>query len=99
MTRHKDALDAALATVEEIGGIAALRAEMDAFRNLRLLVYAKYPQLQRDYPNQWIAMSEDGLLAFGDSHDAVMKALRESDVDMSDVVLEYINTEDSVFIL
>ena len=99
MTRDKAALDAAVATFQEKGGIATLRAEMDAFHNLRLTLYAEYPQLKRDYPNQWVAVNQMGVLAFGDSQDEVMTVLSKSDIDTSDVALEYISTENSVFIL
>ncbi len=99
MTHDKAALDAAVATFQEKGGIATLRAEMDAFHNLRLLLYAEYPQLKKDYPNQWVAINEMGVLASGDSQREVMNALSESDIDTSDVALEYINTENSIFIL
>ena len=99
MTRDNAALDAAVATFQEKGGIATLRAEMDAFHNLRLLLYAEYPQLKRDYPNQWVAINRTGVLASGDSQDEVMKTLRKSNIDTSTVALEYINTENSVFIL
>ena len=99
MTRDKTALDAAVATFEEKGGIATLRAEMDAFHNLRLLLYTEYPQLKKNYPNQWVAINETGVLASGDSQREVMNALRKSNIDTSDVALEYINTKNSVFIL
>lgn len=93
-----EALDAAIAAFEEMGGGVALRAELEAFQNLRLLVYAKYPELQREYSNQWIAMNEDGVLASGESHDAVMDAIREQGIEMSDVALEYIDAESSVLV-
>ncbi len=94
-----EALDAAIAAFEEMGGGVALHAELEAFQNLRLLVYAKYPELQREYSNQWIAMNEDGVLASGESHDAVMDAIRDLDMDMSDVAFEYIDAEGSALIL
>ena len=97
--QRREALDAAIIAFEEMGGGAALRAELEAFQNLRLLVYAKYPQLQREYPNQWIAMNEDGVVAFGESHEAVMMAVRDRGMDMSDVALEYIDSEDSALVL
>lgn len=97
--QRKDALDAAIAAFEDMGGSAALRAELDAFHNLRLLVYAKYAQLQREYSNQWIAMNEDGVLASGESHDVVMAAIRDLDMDISDVAFEYIDAEGSALIL
>ena len=96
---RREALEAAAAAFEEMGGGAALRAELEAFRNLRLLVYAKYPQLQREYSNQWIAMNEDGVVASGESHDAVMAAVQERGVDMSDVAFEYIDAEGSALVL
>ena len=76
--QRREALDTAIVAFEEMGGGAALRVELEAFQNLRLLVCAKYPQLQQEYPNQWIAMNEDGVVAFGESHDAVMAAIRHS---------------------
>ena len=97
--QRREALDTAIVAFEEMGGGAALRAELEAFQNLRLLVYAKYPQLQQEYPNQWIAMNGDGVVAFGESHDAVMTAVRESGMAMSDVALEYVDSEDSALVL
>ena len=97
--RRKDALNAAIAVFEDMGGGAALRAELDAFHNLRLQVYAKYPQLQREYPNQWIAMNADGALVSGESHDAVMAAIRDRGMCISDVAVEYIDAEGSALIL
>ena len=96
---RRDALNAAIAAFEDMGGGAALRAELEAFQNLRLLVYAKYPQLQQEYLNQWIAMNEDGVVAFGESHDMVMVAVQERGMDMSYVALEYIDSEDSALVL
>ena len=97
--QRKDALNAAIKAFEEMGGGAALRAELDAFHNLRLLLYAKYPQLQREYPNQWVALNADGALVSGESHDAVMAAIRDCGMDMSDVAVEYIDAEGSALIL
>lgn len=96
---RRDALDAAIAAFEESGGGAALRAELDTFHHLRLLVYAEYPQLQKEYSNQWIAMTAGGVIASGESHDAVMAAIRDRGLDISDVALEYIDAEGSALIL
>lgn len=74
---RREALDAAIVAFEESGGGAALRAELDALYNLRYSVYAKYPQLQQEYSNQWIAMTADGVIASEESHDAVMAAIRD----------------------
>lgn len=97
--RRRDALNAAIAAFEEMGGGAALRAELNAFHNLRLSVHAKYPQLQQEYSNQWIAMNEDGVIAHGESHDAVMAAIRDRGMNISDAALEYIDAEGSALIL
>ena len=96
---RRDALDAAIAAFEEMGGGAALRAELDTFHSLRLLVYAKYPQLQQKYSNQWIAMTADGVIEHGESHNTVMAAIRDRGLDISDVALEYIDEEGSALIL
>ena len=40
---RREALDAAIVAFEEMGGGVALRAELDAFYNLRLSVYTKVP--------------------------------------------------------
>ncbi len=97
--QRRDALDAAIVAFKEMGGGAALRAELEAFQNLRLMVCAKYPELQREYSNQWIAMNEDGVVASGKSHDAVMTAVREQGMDMFNVALEYIDAEGSALVL
>ena len=40
--QRREGLDAAIAAFADMGGGAALRAELEAFQNLRLMVYAKY---------------------------------------------------------
>ena len=97
--QRREGLDAAIAAFAETGGGDALREELEAFQNLRLLVYAKYSELQREYSNQWIAMNEDGVIASGESHGAVTAAIRERGVDMSEVAVEYIDAEGLALVL
>ena len=97
--RKKDALDAARAALDKRGGVAALRAELDTFHNLYIRLDAEYPKLQEKHPNKWLAMGKDGVLSVGDSHDEAMAAVVDMELDVSEVIVEFISAEDSVLIL
>ena len=97
--QKKQMLEANRAAIEREGGIAVIRAQMDAFHRLNLRVIAEYPQLRDKYPNQWICMGQDGVLTTGHSQKEVMETARRKGISASEVVFEYISAEDAILIV
>ena len=99
LEQKKQMLEATRASIEREGGIEVVRAQMDEFHKLNLRVDAEYPQLRDKYPNQWICMGKDGVLATGRSQEEVMETVRRKGVSMSEVVFEYISPDDTILIV
>lgn len=97
--QKKQVLAATHAAFEREGGIAVIRAQMDAFHKLNLRVDAEYPQLRDKYPDQWICMGQGGVLATGHSQEEVMETARRKGISASEVVFEYISSEDTILIV
>ncbi len=97
--QKKQALEANRAAIERAGGIAVIRAQMDEFHKLNLRLVAEYPQLRDKYPNQWICMGKNGVLATGRSQEEVMETARRKGISASEVVFEYISPEDTILIV
>ena len=97
--QKKQMLEATRAAIDRKGGIAVIRAEMDAFHKLNLRVDAEYPQLRDKYPNQWICMGKDGVLATGHSQEETMETVRRKGISASEVVFEYIDADDTIVIV
>ena len=92
-------LDQACAMIEEMGGAHSLINDLAEFRQLRIRMSAEHAALIEQYPNRWVAVGLDGLLAAGDSEDEVFQALDGKGIPRSDVVVEYLDTDPPVLIL
>ena len=92
-------LDQACAMIEEMGGAHSLIDDLAEFRQLRIRMSAEHAALIEQYPNRWVAVGLDGLIAAGDSEDEVLEAIDEKGIPRSDVVLEYLDTDPPVLIL
>ena len=97
--QKKQMLEATRAAIDRQGGIEVIRAQMDAFHKLNLRVDAEYPQLRDKYPNQWICMGKNGVLATGHSQEEVLETVRRKGISASEVVFEYISPEDTIQIV
>ena len=88
-----------LAVAEQCGGIAAMNERLfrgeRAFRRL----YGELDALYEQYPDQWVAMDEDGLAAVADSHDNLLKALADKGLSAGDLATKYLDTQPDLLIL
>ena len=88
-----------LAIAERHGGVAAMNEEMardqDAFHRL----YRELPALMEQYPDQWIAMDADGIVAVADSHEGLLEALAAKGLYAGDLVIDHLNTQPEIWIL
>ena len=60
--------------INELGGAKALMEEMDEYQGIVLRMRRERPHLAADYPDKWVAMGREGLLAAGDSMDQRARA-------------------------
>ena len=79
--------------INELGGAKALTEEMDEYQEIVLRMRKERPHLAADYPDKWVAMGREGLLAAGDSMDQVLGQLEDQGVDGVDVVIEFMDTD------
>ena len=85
--------------INELGGAKALMEEMDEYQEIVLRMRKERPHLAADYPDKWVAMGREGLLAAGDSMDQVLAQLEAQGVDGVDVVIEFMDTNPPLLIL
>ena len=82
-----------IAIAEQFGGVAAMNERLfrseRAFRRLHRELDALYEQ----YPDQWVAMDEDGLVAVSDSHDNLLKALADQGRHAGYLATTHLNTQ------
>ncbi len=99
--QKKQMLEASRAAIDRAGGIEVIRAQHDELHKIYLRVDAEYPQLRDKYPNHWICMGKDGVLATGHSQEEVMETVRRKGISASasEVVFEYIDAEDTIVIV
>ena len=84
---------------EQFGGVAAQNEKL--FRGARAFrrMYRELPALLEQYPDQWVAMDEDGIAAVADSQDNLLAVLATKGLYAGDLVIEFLNTEPEVWIL
>ena len=92
-------LDDACAVIEEMGGSGALIDDLAEFRKLRSRLTKEHPYLMEKYPDKWIAMGKDGVVAAGDTKGEVFQAVDRRGIVRSDTVVEFIDTDPPVLIL
>ena len=88
-----------LAVTEQFGGMEVIKEKMardaEAFHRL----YRELPALMEQYPDQWIAMDVDGIVAVADSHEGLLEALAAKGLYAGDLFIEHLNTQPEIWIL
>ena len=85
--------------IDELGGAKALMKKMDEYQETVRRMGKERAHLATEYPDKWVAMGREGLLAAGDSMDQVLEQLEAQGVDGVDVVIEFMNTDPPLLIL
>ena len=85
--------------IAELGGVEALRDEPNDFRKAVNHLWDEHDLLVEQHPHKWVSVGKDGVVAVGDSIEEVVAATEESNVNTSDVVVEYLNPEPETLIL
>ena len=78
--------------IESFGDLHALAAEMDSFRELAIRVESRRSELLSEYPDQWIAVSRDGIVATADSRDELFDLQSEKRIRKEEVYHDFLDT-------
>lgn len=92
-------LDDACAMIDEMGGPGALIDDLEEFRKLHARMTREYPRLLQKYPNKWVAMGKDGVVAAGATRTQVLEAVDRRGIARSETVVEFMDTDPPVLIL
>ena len=85
--------------ISGLGGVKALREGKDEFHEAVLHMDKEYTALMEKYPNQWVAVGKDGVLAVRDSMEEVFAAVESADLRGSEFVVEFLDTDPPDLIL
>ena len=78
--------------ITNFGDLHELAAEMDSFRELAINVESRRSELLSEYPDQWIAVSRDGVVATADSRDELFDLLSEKRIRKEEVYHDFLDT-------
>ena len=87
------------AVIEELGGVRELAAGMREYREIVARMRAERAALTERYPDRWVAMGRDGVIAVGDSMDQVLDEVESRGLCGGDVAIEFLDTTPPLLIL
>ena len=76
-----------------------MHEELRNYAHQMFLLESKRPQLAQEYPNHWVAMHADSIVAIEKEFDELLAKIDEKGVPRSDVFMEYLDTEKRCMIL
>ena len=85
--------------IQNFGDLHELATEMDSFRDLAISVESRRSELLSEYPDQWIAVSRDGVVATADSRDELFDLLSEKRIRKEEVYHDYLDTTPRTLLL
>ena len=91
--------DEARELLEPFGGEDAMREGIIQLRANQEYIEAHREELKRQYPDQWVVIVREQVVAHGDDPDAVLDALQEAGEDLRSAVLHQACVEEPVWLL
>ena len=85
--------------IEDLGGVQSLVAGMQEYHEIVVRMRNERASLMKAHPNRWVAMGREGVVAIGDSMDAVIEDAEAQGLWGSDLVIEFLDTNPPVLIL
>ena len=92
-------LDDACAMIEDMGGVDLLIDDLDEFHQLRARMIEEHSRLIDKYPDKWVAIGKDGVLAVGESKREVLDEVEIRGIRRSSAVAEFMDTDPAELIL
>ena len=87
------------AAVEGLGGVQTLVRQTDEYQEIVARMHQERPLLAEQHPDKWIAMGLDGVLAVGESMEAVLTVVERKGLNGGDVVIELLDSDPPLLIL
>ena len=92
-------LDDACAMIEDMGGVGGLIDDLDEFHELRARMIEDHSRLIDKYPDKWVAIGKDAVLAVGESKREVLDEIEIRGIRRSAAVVEFMDTDPAELIL
>ena len=85
--------------IQNFGDLNQLAAEMDSLRELAISVEGHRNELISEYPDQWVAVSKDGVVAAARTRRELFELLEEQRIRPDDVYHDYLDTNPRTLLL
>ncbi len=85
--------------LNEAGGLVAMMDKAKERHALARKMDAEYDDLLERYPNQWVAVSKDGVAANADTLKGLFAELRKKRISIEDVYHDYMSAETVHYLL
>ena len=85
--------------IEQMGGREAVLKELDDFREVVRRMELERAALTGQYPDRWVAVSRDGLLAVGDTLEEICGFAKAKGLNSSDFLVAYLESDPPALIL
>ena len=82
--------------IEDESGIVDILTESDRAAQR---LYDEHDRLKASYPDQWVAMSKDGLVAHHEELNGIIARLEEAGFESSQVAVEFLDSEPPMMLL
>lgn len=85
--------------IRNFGDLDQLAAEMDSLRELAISVEGRRNELITEHPDQWVAVSKDGVVAVARTRRELFELLEEQRIRPDDVYHDYLDTNPRTLLL
>ena len=85
--------------IEEAGGFQAFSKQMDDFRDCQIRLDKERAALTEKYPDKWVAMGKDGVVAVSDSHLGLLAEIDEQGLRRDAVAIRRLYTNPPLLML
>lgn len=84
---------------EKLGDWREALAHQDlVYADLRFLL-DHLPEWREEHPNRWVAVYREELIVVEDTHERLIKEIKEKGIPLADVTLDFISEEKVAYIL
>ena len=84
---------------EEMGGVEVFIREMQEFHDTVTRLWDEYDALMEKYPDKWVAMGKDGIIAVCDSRKEVFSAIAPVRARGDAFIVEFLDTDPEPLVL
>ena len=78
--------------LRSLGGVGQVSRELSDYRNRVRLLEEKHDEMQKKYPDQWVALTADGTIVAAATIDEIMEKLRRKGLKGNDAAMKFMAT-------